>query len=485
MWRLSTSLRCGLFVAYLLVEIAACGAGEPDAAVLDRDRVAELEQSVARLQRQLDALQTSAGAAESPAVPPAPATEVFADDSPPATPEWLTPATHGVVYDKGWTLRPLDPQRMPYELTVSFHNQFRYTGFAAEESSYVNSAGQTVATPERSDFDINRGRLIFSGYAIDPMIEFYMNVDYNTVADQPIQMLMAWIKHPLHPAFRLAYGLGKVPGSWEWQESARYTLGAERSLATTFFRPSMTAGIWADGELLPGLHFHTLLGNGFNTYSLNASQLDTNLASSGMLWWEPLGPFGAGFSDLERHREPVVRVGQAFTFSRQDADPVGEPGPEQTVVRLSDGTRLVETGALAPGVTVNQFDLSLYALHAGVKSQGASLSGEYFFRWLNELQADGPLPTDSIFDHGFYLQGGYFVVPEKLELFGRGSAVFGPYGDGSELGGGANFYPLKRRDWRFTVDMARVNHSPAQQDRTGFEAGGSGLLVRMQVWTFF
>lgn len=226
MWRLSTSLRCGLFVAYLLVEIAACGAGEPDAAVLDRDRVAELEQSVARLQRQLDALQTSAGAAESPAVPPAPATEVFADDSPPATPEWLTPATHGVVYDKGWTLRPLDPQRMPYELTVSFHNQFRYTGFAAEEGSYVNSAGQTVATPERSDFDINRGRLIFSGYAIDPMIEFYMNVDYNTVADQPIQMLMAWIKHPLHPAFRLAYGLGKVPGSWEWQESARYTLGA-------------------------------------------------------------------------------------------------------------------------------------------------------------------------------------------------------------------------------------------------------------------
>ena len=247
----------------------------------------------------------------------------------------------------------------------------------------------------------------------------------------------------------------------------------------------MTAGIWGDGELLPGLHYHALVGDGFNTFSLNAAEVDTNLAYSGMLWWEPWGEFGVGFSDVENHQQPVVRLGQAYTFSRQDADPTGEPGPEQTVVRLSDGTRLVEPGALAPGVTVNHFDLSLYAVHAGLKSRGFSLSGEYFFRWLTNICGNGPLPRDSIFDHGFFAQTATFVVPQSLEIFARGSMVFGPFGDGSELSGGANWYVNGARNWRFTADVARVDDSPAQQDRTGFLAGASGTLVRVQCWTFF
>jgi len=247
----------------------------------------------------------------------------------------------------------------------------------------------------------------------------------------------------------------------------------------------MTAGLWADGELRRGLYYRALLGDGFNTFSLNASEVDTNLVYSGMLWYEPWGAFGLGFSDLENHRQPVVRWGQAFTFSRQDADPIGEPGPEQTVVRLSDGTRLVETGALAPAVTVNRFDLTLYTIHSGLKTHGFSLSGEYFFRWLTNIGGNGPLPRESIFDHGFFVQAGTFVVPKAVEIYGRGSAVLGRDGNGSELAGGVNWYVKGKRDWRFTLDVARVDDSPAQQDRTGFLAAASGTLIRTQFWTFF
>ena len=62
-----------------------------------------------------------------------------------------------------------------------------------------------------------------------------------------------------------------------------------------------------------------------------------------MTWVEPWGDFGAGFSDFEQHDRPVMRVGSAFTYNRQDADPTGDPGPEQTLIRLSDGTRLVSS----------------------------------------------------------------------------------------------------------------------------------------------
>ena len=97
----------------------------------------------------------------------------------------------------------------------------------------------------------------------------------------------------------------------------------------------------------------------------------------------------------------------------------------------------------------------------------------------------GRFRTTTLFDHGFFVQAGCFVVPQSLELFGRGSAVFGPFGDGSEIASGLNWYVTQQRNWRFTADVAYLDDSPAQQDRTGFTAGASGTLVRIQMWTFF
>ena len=416
--------------------------------------------------------------------PALPGADLTASECPPYA-SAVTPATHGIVYDGGWILRPFVPQQSPFELKVSLQNQFRHTGFANEEAQVVNSAGNIVPTPPLNAFDINRGRLILSGYAWDPSLEFYTNFDYNTVSENQFQVLMAWIRKSFSPGLRVSYGIGKVPGTWEWLEAAQATLGAERSLATTFFRPSMTAGVWVDGEPLTGVHYHALVGNGFNTFSLRSSELDTNFVYSGMLWWEPFGEFGAGFSDFELHSEAVVRVGNAFTYNRAADDPNGSPGPEQTAIRLSDGTPLVETGALAPGVTLQRFDLSLYTVHAGWKYAGLSLSGEYFWRWLTHLQADGPILDNAIFDHGFFVQAAAFLRPQSLELFARGAAVFGPFGNGSEVGAGLNLYLFQQRYQRFTFDVAHVEDSPAQQDRTGFMAGASGVLFRTQFWLSF
>lgn len=474
MWRGTVIFRV-LLAALVAVGgvLTTCAAEEPHA------QMAELEATIAELQSRLESLE----AQSQPIL--VPHNDAADDRLPPPMMAPVPLLSHGVTYDGGWVIRPFDPERTPFELKIGLQNQFRHTGFASDEPSVVNSAGRTVPTPSRSDFSINRGRIVFSGYALDPLLEFYANVDYNTVADEQFQILMAWIRHPFHPAFNLAYGLGKVPGTWEWQESARWPLGAERSLATTYFRPSITGGIWADGELSPGWHYHVLVGNGFNTFTLQSSELDDNLAYSGMMWWEPWGDFGQGFSDLEFHDASVLRLGHALTFSRQDGDPGNGPGPEQTAIRLSDGTRLVEVGALAPGATVNQFDITLYAVHAGWKHRGMSFAGEYFLRWLTNIEATQPIPEHSLFDHGFLLQAGAFVVPERLELFTRGSVVHGAFGSGSEISGGVNWYVQGQRNWRFTFDIARIDDSPAQQDRTGFQAGASGLLVRSQVWTSF
>lgn len=397
----------------------------------------------------------------------------------------LTGTTHHVVYDKGFILRPLCPQQNPFELKFEFHNQFRYTGFESRYDSVTLDSGQQLQTPDRNDFNINRGRLVFSGYAFDPQLQYYVNIDYSTVAADNIEPLLAWISFDHGQAMKLYLGLGKVPGSWEWQQTSRYTLGIDRSLATTFFRPSISAGIWASGEPADGIHYTAFVGDGFNTLTLRPNQLDTQLVYSAITWWEPLGDFGVGFSDLQSHDSPVVRLGHALTTTTNESSPDSTPGVEGTVIRLSNGQRLTDLNALAPATRVSEFDLWLYSAHMGIKHRGMSLSGEYFVRHLRNIQADTGANFGSIVDVGFFAQASAFLVPKKLEAFTRGSLVDGDFGSGDEISFGCNWYLFGSRSARATAEVTSLNDSPAQQSRTGYIAGGSGTLLRMQLWTMF
>lgn len=394
-------------------------------------------------------------------------------------------STHHAVYDGGWTWRPHDASQSPFELKINLHNQFRHTGFSRTQSTYTDAAGNLLEIADRNDFDINRGRLIFSGYAFDEDLGFYTNIDYSTVTADPVQLLMGWISFRMSDQLRVYLGLGKVPGTWEWLETSRHTLGADRTMATTFFRPSITAGIWAKGQLTDTIGYQLFVGNGINTLSLQPSELDTHFAYSAFGWWEPLEAFGPGFSDLENHPSLAIRIGHGLPQTRNESNGTAEPAAEQTVIRLSDGTRLIEPNAVAPGITVDAFDLWLYSVHLGMKKNGFSFSGELFLRWLNNLEGNTGAALPSMFDHGYFAQGAAFVIPKKLEVFVRGSLVNGEFGSSDEVSVGTNWYLFNERSARFTFDVTTIDDSPAQQSRTGYVAGQSGTLFRSQLWTYF
>lgn len=394
-------------------------------------------------------------------------------------------STHAVVYDDGWMLAPRDINATPYQMRIGLHNQFRYTNFSADESLFVDAAGNVSDVRERSDFDINRGRLVFDGFAFHKDLGYYVNIDYNTVSSIPIQLLMSWISFECSEALTIYMGLGKLPGTWEWEQSSRFPLGVERTLATTYFRPSISAGIWATGSFFDSLHYRAMVADGFNTVSLRAAELDTNFAYSTLWWWEPLEEFGVGFSDLEDHQHPAIRVGHGLTQNTNDDTFLDSPGPEQTVIRLSDGSLLVTPDVLVAGETVGAFDQWLYTVHAGMKFRGWCLSGEGFFRWLRNIQSIDGDNLGSIFDSGYFAQLSKFVVPNRLEAYGRTSYVLGDFGDGRETACGINWYLFGARSARATLEIAELRDSPADQSRTAFVAGGSGTIVQAQLWTFF
>lgn len=409
---------------------------------------------------------------------PVPKDETLADP----TPNELTAG-----YDRGFFIQAADPSELPFRLKVNFQNQFRYTGFAAAEKSWTDAAGNVLPLSNRNDFEIVRGRLIFSGNAIDPDLNYYLNLDYGTLVDDRVTVLLGSVSYRVSDALELFCGKGKVPGSREWLLSSMYSHSPDRSLATTFFRPSITTGIWARGEPTETLQYHLLVGNGFNTVASGFRDLDTNFVYSGNLAWEPWGRFGPLYSDLEYRDSPALRAGGSLTTSRQSGTAADSQESEQTTIRLSDGTEINRLGALAPGVLVSDYSLMLANYDIGWKYRGVSISGEYYWRWLTDITGSGPIPEANrdFFDHGFYAQAGKFVIPGRVELLGRTSQIFGEMGDGAEYALGFNCFPRQNENWRIGFDVTQVNRSPAQQIRTGYDAGASGVMFRMQIQTMF
>jgi hypothetical protein len=386
-------------------------------------------------------------------------------------------------YADGFAILPNDPRRTPFSLRIRNQNMFRYDGFSRAESTWTDSAGTTMPIVNSNYFGVPRGRLIFDGDALLPGLSYLVNIDYNSVTSQPIGFRAWWLSYELGDSATLFVGQSKVPGSREWIESAFAPLqSADRTMATTFFRPSLSQGVWLIGEPLDGVFYHAMVSNGFNTLNLQPEQLNNRFAWSGSTWWEPWGEFGRGFSDLQDHREAAVRLGASYTYALGSGSQNASDAVENSPIRLSDGTVITTPNALAPGVTLTSYDVSLASLDWAWKYRGLGLSTEIFLQDLLGLRGTGPLPIASTSAFGGFVKGGFFVVPRETELYARSSYVTGAYGSGYELGGGFNRFFLPGKDnLFFTLDTAWLRNSPAGQNRTGFVAGQTGLLIRAQI----
>lgn len=420
------------------------------------------------------------------AAEPEPLPEVTAEAPAPPAPIASQIPRYESGYDNGFFIRPRDPDQFPFELRFNNQAQLRYAGFARDVRDWTDSAGNVSPVSNRSAFELTRGRAIFSGYAFSPQLTYNLTIDYTTVSSTQVNFWSYWLGYQFDRSLSLFIGQTQVPGSREWLTPAIYLLGSDYSLATTFFRPSLSQGIWITGQPVDRLYYRAMLSNGFNTLGASPQQLDARMTFAGSVWAEPLSEFGPAFSDFEWHDDPALRMGGSFTISPNRGQQ-GDPDlPENSDIRLTDGTLLTQTGALAPGVTLNAYTVALGAIDLGWKWRGISLSGELYLRDLFALQGNGPIPRSSIFDYGGFAQLGWFVAPQKLELYGRTSQITGPFGSGSEYAGGMNWFCLpERQNLRFTLDIAWLNHSPADQARTDYRVGDTGLLVRSQIQFFF
>lgn len=392
------------------------------------------------------------------------------------------------LYDGGFWIRPHDEKKNPFSLRINGRMQFRYVGFSRDRDTFETNTG-TVSIPSRNDFEIERGRLEFRGIFLDPNLGYYFNLDADTDDNHEIIFHDFWISYGFSDALNIYVGKRKVAGSYDWLESSTTTRFADRSLSTTFFRPDRSVGVWFDGQLTDDIYYQSSITNGFESTDLAPSDVDDLFAYSFLMYKDVLGDVGKGYSDLEWHKKPALRLGGIYTYSNlNEAEDGGVTEEAADVNTFSDGSNITALGALAPGVQINDFDVHLLSAFLIGKYQGWSVNAEFYARWLQNFDttaASAPNPFTEIYDHGWYIDVGRMIVPKKVELIGRVSQIDGLFGDSWEYAYGVNWFLNGTHKNKITFDATILDGIPTSSSSPNFEIGQDGTLYRLQYQAAF
>jgi len=377
------------------------------------------------------------------------------------------------------------------ELAISGYALVRYTNQTPGVSTFTDHLGNTRNVDGRNDIWPHRVMVFMKGWLGDKKLIYA--ITYWTVLDTAQNAIFGNIGYQFSRKFNIYAGLNGNPGTRSLQGSHPFWLGHDRVMADEFFRPYFGSGVWAQGEAIPGLWYNAMLGGTNSILDVKSSQLDRKFSAGASTWWMPttkeFGPRGA-YGDWEWHDKLATRFGASWTWSPEQrfTDSVTK-NAGNTTLRLADSVNVFDKGALAPNVTVDFADFTILAIDLGMKYKGFFLQTEIYNRWLDEFQADGPLPQSSVHDTGFFIQGAFFPVKHKLEVYGLTSQIFGDKNSGfsnsSEYGVGANFYPTPSRNHRLNMQILSVDRSPVSSAFGYYVGGQKGTTYAMSFSVFF
>ncbi len=273
-------------------------------------------------------------------------------------------------YDNGFIFRDNDT----FLLKICSYIQFRHI---------YNSAPE-VADDEVGGFQSRRVALMFSGYIGSPRVSYMLMPTFSRSTGEA-RFEYAFVKYKLDEQWEAMAGQIKAPFDREWLTSSRYQPMIERSYVNSQFTSLYVQGVQMtrqdDGTRLRlSLHNGTW---GWNT-DFDADRTDFALGARGE--WKVFGDWKQ-FNDI-------------LGWSGDDGLLLG------AAVQYDHG----ETGGTATP------DIFKYTADVSREGDGWNLFGAFTARHIESNDTPGILEADQ---WGALIQGGVFVVPDKLDLYAR------------------------------------------------------------------
>ncbi len=499
--------RAGMFgVAALGMLAAVALATEAATPGQGGDRVARLEALLAAQQNKIAALEqrlAAAGAQDQDAARvEAMRQQIREILSEQEFRESLMPSVMLAGYDKGFYIRSSDDK---FKLKINGYMQFRWTHYDTQSrNKYLMPRYERN---DRTGFDLQRVRLIFSGHAWTPDLTYHLQVNMDSARNYGASIHWAYLNYRFCDAFQVRAGVFKLA-------STRSQLIAEWGFQ--FVDRTMTDAVFSFGNGL-GVRFwghlldkqltymldvvNSLNSNGNRTITNDPAEMDNNPAILFRLVWHALGDDLKEWlfeGDVNKLQSPALDIGFWYAFNEDEYDSrtTRIPFPVERRAPGIGGFGLTNTN----GLQINQFGFD-----AAFKYQGFSAQAEYYLRIVDPRRA-GRRPftpwwlltrqADTTVQHGAYLQVGYFLpIPgyeDKLEAVARVGGISALANDREgvwEYAAGLNYYlrgPEAGHKAKLQFDVTKIYEAPISNPYVSLaNVNDNALIFRVQLQVGF
>lgn len=326
-----------------------------------------------------------------------------------------------------------------FQLKVRIRFQARYTesgvnsayGRVGDSKNYPNVSGVGVIAARMlqedvNEFDVRRVRLVFEGFAFNPETTYFVQFrnDTNGTTTQPTttrsttQLYDAYVDLKQIPWANLKVGQYRTHfGRQEYVSSALLQFVdrgfvAEAFVPNTIDRRDQGITIHSDDKKYP---VNYALGV-FNGVGINLTRLGLNTPGNGnelmyvgRVTADLLGKPGYPEGDLAYSQTPQLAIGASYGYNGGlQTNTTGSGSNTQVsaaIASLGNG-RLLNHGVVNLGTT---------GAEGIFKYKGLSLQSEGFVRNVDTQDHSKRIGNAT----GYYVQGGYFVVPKTIEVVGR------------------------------------------------------------------
>ncbi len=317
--------------------------------------------------------------------------------------KYMGPAELG--YKKGFFFRTRDDKFM---MRMTGRIQMRY-GYEDRDNVHDSDEQQ-----DDSSFRLRRARLKWDGRAFDHLkwkIELALKSQGTKDASKAraVELIDWWASYNKNPALSVQFGQWKVPWNRQRVISSSKLQLIDRATSQDEFTQDRQVGAMIHGKLFnKKFEYYAGMfnGNGRNEKSNENNEHLYILRAS----WNPFGAFGKGIgekeSDLDWSVKPKAHLSAAIAFDN-----------------AADETIELET-RYGGAITAKEVDKTSIVGEYGLKYKGFSTKAEFYWRKFDNIKTDSALPEGTkVIDRGFFVQGGYFVIPKRFEIAGRYSLV--------------------------------------------------------------
>jgi phosphate-selective porin len=305
-------------------------------------------------------------------------------------------------YKKGFYFETADKK---FSMMMNGRLQMRY-GYEDRDNIHDSEEQQ-----DDSSFRIRRARLKWSGKAFEHFkykIELALASTGTVDGSKAVELYDWWASYNKNPAASIQFGQWKVPWNRQRVVSSQHQQMIDRASAQDEFTMNRQIGAMLHGKLFnKKFEYYAGMFNGNNrNQSSNGNNENLYIAR---VSWNPFGAYGKGIgekeSDLDNLQRPIAHISAAIAF---------DGAADETI----DLKRVGE-------ITAKEVDRTSIVAEYGLKYKGFSTSAEAYWRKYDgiDTSTSDTNPSTKVIDRGFFVQGGYFVVPKKFEVAGRYSLV--------------------------------------------------------------